>query len=524
MGQPIAHGNRNATDGFSIGLCSAVTAPVLCIAVAKMALNLAVTLGDDYFRDEYYYLACARRLAWGYVDHPPLSIAVLAATRAALGDGLVAIRLPAILAGGVGVVLVGLLARTMGAGRTAQWVAALAFAVMGTSLVFPSYFSMNPFDQVFWLLAALIAAVILGGGEVRLWLLFGVVVGFGLLNKVSIGFFVFGLMVGLALSPRRGQLLSPWLWAGGLIAAAMLTPHLVWQVFNGFPTAEFIRNAQTLKIVAQPPLAFLGAQVLQANPATLPLWLGGLAALLLMPSLRPYRPLGIAFVAVLGLFLVQQAKPYYLAPAYPPLLAAGAIALERWRDRRQWNWLAPVVAVLLLTSGTMVALLSLPILAPPTYARFSGALGITAPQEERQQLAALPQFLADRYGWENLAATVARVHAALPRNERARAVILAGNYGEAGALEFYAPRFGLPPVISGHNNYWLWGPGAATGEVVIVVGIAPQDLAAHCQSLEEATRVVSPHALPRETNLPVMICRGLRQPPTRLWGLLKRYV
>lgn len=501
-----------------------MTAPVVYVALAKAALNLAVTLNDNYFRDEFYYLACARRLAWGYVDHPPLSIALLATSRTLLGDGLVAIRLPAILAGGLAVILVGILTRAMGGGRTAQWVAALAFAVMGTSLVFPSYFSMNVFDQVFWLLAALIAAVILGGGEARLWLLFGVVVGFGLLNKLSIGFFVFGLMVGLALSPRRRQLLSPWLWAGGITAAALLTPHLVWQVSNGFPTAEFIRNAQTLKIVAQPPLAFLGAQVLQANPATLPLWLGGLAALLLMPSLRPYRPLGIAFVAVLALFLFQQAKPYYLAPAYPPLLAAGAIALERWQARRPRALMAPAAGVVLVAGGAVIALASLPILSPAAYERFVDAIGLEVPQEERHDLGQLPQILADRHGWENLATSVARVYSALPPEERSRAVILAANYGQAGALEFYAPRYGLPPAISGHNNYWLWGPGPATEEVIVTIGLPAQDLQPYCRSVEQAGIVVSPHAVPRENNLPVLVCRGLRMPPTRLWPFLKRYV
>jgi len=500
------------------------TALVLGIAAARMALNLAVTLGDNYFRDEFYYLACARRLAWGYVDHPPLSIAILAATRALLGDGLVAIRLPVILAGGVAVVLAGLLTRAMGGGRTAQWLAALAVAVMGTSLVFSSYFSMNAFDQVFWLLAALIVARILGGGDERLWLLFGIVVGLGLLNKISVGFFVGGIVLGLALSPQRRHLISPWLWAGGAVAVAMLVPHLVWQALHRFPTAEFIRNAQAFKIVAHSPLAFLGAQVLEANPVTLPLWVGGLVALLVAPWLRPYRPLGIAFVAVLVVFLVQQAKPYYLAPAYPPLLAAGAIALERWQNRRQSAWPAPAVGVLLLAGGGLVSLLSLPILSPDAYARLAGTLGIEAPQEERHAVAELPQFLADRYGWENLAATVGRVYDALPPDERARAAILAWNYGQAGALEFYGPRYGLPPVISAHNNYWIWGPGTATGEVLIVLGARPQDLQAQCASVESAATVVSPHAVPRENNLPITICRGLRVPLMTVWRWLKRFV
>lgn len=510
--------------GPGAGSRSGLAGAVWLVALARAALALVATRGDGYFRDEFYYLACARRLAWGYVDHPPLSVAVLAATRAALGDGLLAIRLPAIVAGSAAVVLAGLLVRVFGGGRAAQGLGALGVAVMGTSLAFASYFSMNAFDQVFWLLGTLVAACILAGGDRRLWLVWGVIVGLGLLNKLSMGFFVVGLGTGLLLSAARDHLRSRWFAAGLAVAGLIVAPHVAWQVAHGFPTLEFMRNAQAGKILGRGPLGFLGVQVLQANPATLPLWAAGLVALLGAPALRRWRPFGIGFLAVLALLLVQQGKPYYLAPAYPPLLAAGAVVIERRAMRTGRRRVVAVLAGVLVAGGAVVSLLTLPLLPPAAYVRLVAATGIGVPREERHETGALPQLLADRHGWENLAATVARVWEGLPAADRSRAVILAANYGQAGALEFYGPRYGLPPVLSGHNNYWLWGPGPATGEVVIVVGYRPEEVGGYCRSLVPAATVESAYVLPRENHLPVTVCRGVRVPLGELWPRLRRFI
>jgi hypothetical protein len=416
-------------------------------------------------------------------------------------------------------VLTGLLARAIGGGRYAQGLAALAYLVMATTLAMSSFFSMNAFDLLFWLLCMHIAVRLLQSGDARWWLLLGVVAGLGMLNKYSVAFCVFGLIAGIALTESRRCLLSGGLVMGGALAALIFLPHLWWEASNGFPTAEFIRNATAHKIVAMSPAAFFGAQIIENNPFTAPLWLAGLGYLLFAPALRRFRPLGWMYIVVLLLFLLQRAKPYYLAPAYPALLVAGALAAERLRQR----WLRVALVVWLVVGGVTVGMLAIPALPPATYIGVTQMLGVKAPQEERSHTAEMPQVLADRFGWENMTATIARVYNALPPEQRARAAILAGNYGEAAAVDFFGPRYGLPGAISGHNNYWLWGPRGATGAVVIAVGIPETALQKYFATVEQTDTIISRYALPFETNLPVYVCRDLQMPIEKAWPLLKRF-
>ncbi len=500
------------------------TALLVYLALAKVVLHFATNGNYGFFRDELYYIACSDHLAWGYVDHPPLSIGVLAATRALLGDSIFAIRLPVVLVGALCVVLSGLLARALGGGRSAQWLAALAYLIMGSTLAMSSFFSMNAFDLFFWLACMLIAAQLLRRGDTRWWLALGAVAGFGILNKYSVGFCLFGLVAGMLLTSSRRYLFSGWTIAGGAVAAVICLPHALWQVAYGFPTAEFIRNATLYKIVPLPPAAFLGAQVIQSNPFTAPFWLAGLAYLLFAPSMRRFRALGLMYLVVLAVFVFQQVKPYYLAPAYPVLMAAGGLAVERVARRRSWRWLPAACAIWLGLGGVLVAPLAVPVLAPATYVRYAELVGIQAPREERSAAAELPQILADRFGWQNMVATIARVYDSLPSRDRARAAVLTGNYGEAAAVDFFGGRYGLPKAISGHNSYWLWGPGNAGGDVVISVGTPKAELEKEFASVEQAATIVSPYAMPLETNLPVYVCRGLEAPMGEAWRRIKRFM
>jgi hypothetical protein len=507
--------------GSSSGNRSA-DAILITLGLISIGLHLATNGNYGIFRDELYYLACSDHPAWGYVDHPPLSIIILRWTKELLGDSVAAIRLPVALVGGAAVFLVGRLARELGGGRTAQWIAASAYLVTGTSLVFFGFFSMNAFDALAWIICALIAARLLNGGSGRWWLALGLTVGIGLLNKYSIGFFIAAFVLALLPTAQRHMLGTAGPWIGGAIAAALFAPHVLWELEHGFPTLEFVRTAQQEKIVPMSPLDYLGAQVVQANPLLAPLWLTGLGFLLFSRTMQPYRVFGSMYVILLGLFLVQQAKPYYLAPVYPILLASGAIALERASSALRL--LRPVVAVWLVIAGIVVAPMTLPILPPDVLLKYSEALGLQAPREERRATAALPQHFADRFGWRNMAETVARVFKELPENDRRVAAIVTGNYGEAGAIDYFGPQLGLPNAISGHNNYWLWGYGSASGEVLITVGLPRPALENLCSSVEQKATIVSPYAMPYETDLPVYVCYGLTIPIAEAWRRLKRFV
>ncbi len=496
--------------------------PLSVWLLAGTVVLVQMVFGPRYglFRDEFYYLACADHLDWGYVDHPPLSMAVLKLVRALLGDSILAVRLTPALLGGVLVLLGGRLAQVLGGGRFAQTLAALAVAAAPQYLGQSGYYSMNSFDLVFWAGAALLVARLTPEDDPRRFLLLGTVLGLGLLNKISVLFFGAGLAAALVLTPLHRQLLraGPWLTAG--VAGLLFLPHLLWQVQHGWPTREFIENATRYKNLALSPLQFLGAQFLEINPANAPLWVGGLIWLLFARRGRPFRALGIVYVVAFAVMAAQHSKPYYLGAAYPPLLAAGAVVVESL----SWRWLRPIAVALLLAGGAALAPFGTPILPVETFIAYQKALGVAPPQGERSTLGPLPQFFADRFGWRELTEAVARAYRSLPVEDQRRVVIVTANYGEAGALNYYGRRHGLPPAVSQHNSYYLWGPGTGTADIALIVGMNPENLRDAWTSIEEAGRFHSPYAMPYEQRYPILICRGLKLPLPDAWRAGRHFI
>jgi hypothetical protein len=499
------------------------TSHLAALALVKLGLHLATHRGYGLFRDEFYYLACSEHLALGYVDHPPLSILLLWLSRAVLGDSLLAIRFLPAVAGAVTVYLTGLIARELGGGRSAQLLAALAAFAAPVFLRLNHFFSMNAFDLLFWVLLALIAVRILLRDEPRLWLAFGAAAGLGLQNKYSVAFFGFGIAVGLLASAQRRQLASRWLWLGGGLALLLFLPHLVWQVREGWPTLEFMANAQAQKNIPLAPREFLLQQIVMAHPLALPIWLAGLGGLLFSPRLQRLRPLGWAYLASFALLAVQNSKAYYLTPIYPLLFAAGAVVIEGFFERRRWRWGMPAAASLLAAGGVATLPLAIPLLPVETFIAYSRANVIGEPPTEHQEQGVLPQMYADMHGWEELVETVARVHAGLAPRERAQVRVLTRNYGEAGAIEFLGRPRGLPEAISGHNSFFLWGPGDASGEVLIVLGRSREELAEWFEEVERVDTVRCRHCMPYQNELPVYLCRRLRFPVRDVWDRVKNY-
>ncbi len=497
---------------------------VWALALGLVVLQLACGSRYGLVRDEFYYLACAEDLAWGYVDHPPLSIAVLAAVRALLGDGLLAVRLVPALLGGLLVLLAARLAGELRGGRFARGLAALSVTIAPQYLVLAGYYSMNAFDLVFWTLGALLVARLANGGDERLWLLLGVVLGLGLLNKISVAFFGAGLAAALVLTPLRRHLARPHVWLGGALAAVLFLPHVAWQMRHGWPTLEFIRNAQAGKIIALTPWQFFAAQFPEIHPLNALVWLPGLWFLLVTRAGRTWRALGIVYVVALLIFSVQHSKPYYLGPAYPLLLAAGAVALESWLRAPRLAWARPALVVLLALGGAAVAPLVVPLLPVEILIVYQQALGASPSAAEKHSPSPLPQHFADRFGWRELTDAVAQAYATLPAEERGQVLIVTSNYGEAGALNYYGRAHGLPRAVSQHNNYFLWGPGnLAAPRVVITVGMSADDLRESFASVTAAARFSSPYAMPYETRHAVHVCRGLKLPLDEAWRLGKHF-
>jgi hypothetical protein len=298
---------------------------------------------------------------------------------------------------------------------------------------------------------------------------------------------------------------------------------VLWQVANGWPTREFMANAQRYKIAASSPLQFLGAQLLNMHPLNAPLWIAGLVWLLLQREGRRFRALAIVFLTVFAILVAQKSKPYYLAAAFPPLFAAGAIAFDSALGARAWA--RALLFGLWPLAGLVTAPFATPLLPPDAFIAYMRALGRDpTPSGENQRMGTLPQHFADRFGWQEMTAAVARVYASLTPEERRDVVIVTGNYGEAGALNYYGRRLGLPAAVSQHNNCYLWGPGAGSGKVVITVGMSVEDVASSFESVSEAARLEPGYAMPYETRDPILICRGLKLPLADAWRQGKKYI
>jgi 4-amino-4-deoxy-L-arabinose transferase-like glycosyltransferase len=500
------------------------TTLLISLSLVALAAQLLSSGRYGYFRDEFYYFACGEHLDWGYVDQPPFVALVAYLVRRVLGELLLAIRLLPAVCNGLVVFLTGLMARELGGGRFAQALAALATLIAPVYLIIHHVFSMNCFDHVLWAFAAYLLIRLLKEDRPKIWVLFGLVAGVGLMNKYSVGFLGMGLVVGLVLTPARRHLVSKWLWLGGAIAFFIFLPHILWQVEHGFPTREFIHNATLYKNLAQSPPAFLAESILQVHPLTLPLWLAGLYFCFFAREGRSFRVLGWIYAAVLVLFLATNAKPYYLAPAYYMLFAAGAVAVESFNHARQWNWLKPASATALIAGGLLTLPYALPVLPVETFIRYQNWLGLRPGSGERGPSGELPQMYADMFGWENQVATVAKVYHSLPPEEKSRTIIYCSNYGQAGAIDFLGEKYGLPKAASGHNNYWLWGPGNWEADIVITVGESPEDVASSFHDVQEAAMVISKYARPSETNLPIYIGRKPKYPLKEIWPRAKQFI
>src|SRR6266480_1205769 len=451
------------------------SAVIVVFSMAALLIHLLTNGRYGYFRDELYYIACGRHLDFGYVDQPPLSILLLRVSQLLLGDSLFAIRLLPALAGAAIVALTGIIAREIG-GRV--WAVALACAATLSALFYlavGNFFSMNVLEPLFWMGAVYLLVRIINGGSPTLWLWLGVLLGLGLENKHSTAFFAAGIFVGLLLTSERRHFAEKYIWLAGVIAFAIALPNILWQALHHWPTYELLSNiAHSNKNVALSPAQFIVQQIVFMNPGTLPLWLAGLFWLFGSREGRRYRALGIIYLITLAEFIVLHGKSYYLAPAYPMLFAAGGVAIERIFVSHL-KWLKPVLLSAMLVTGALFAPLVVPILPPDKLVAYMRAIRFQPPRTETSHTAALQQVFADQFGWEQMVGSVAHVYHHLRPEDEKRAAIFCQNYGEAGAIDFFGPKLGLPPAISGHQNYFLWGPRDWTGEVVLVLDTRDDD-------------------------------------------------
>jgi 4-amino-4-deoxy-L-arabinose transferase-like glycosyltransferase len=498
---------------------------LLAIAALPLVALLACLSQYGWFRDELYYMVCASHPATGYVDQPPLSLWLLAAWRAIVGEHLAAIRvLPALMAP-VWVVATAALARELGGERGAQVLAALAAAVVPTMLGVCHVYSMNAFDLVAWPIATLLFLRATETGSRRAWIGLGFALGLGLLNKLSVLWLGAGFAAALVLTSRRKALATPWPYVAALIAAAVASPYALWEVRNQFPTLEFMHNATSLKMVGVSPFGFAKEQFLSVGPWTLPLWAAGLVAGLVPRTITGARSIAIAYLAVVVILIAEgHSRGSYAMPAYPALLACGACAVERSLRGSARTIARAVLSIELLSGGVLGACLALPLLPVETYIAVTQRIGLAPSTEEHLAMGRLPQSMADMFGWQELADAVGRAYQGLSPYERAHCVIFGQNYGEASAAAVLGKKYGMPRVLSGHNSYWMWGPGDWNGEVMIVIGSNAHDNGEFFVSVEPVGTSTSPYAMPYEQNLSIFVCRKFKGRLADAWPRLKRFI
>jgi 4-amino-4-deoxy-L-arabinose transferase-like glycosyltransferase len=471
----------------------------------------------DLMRNELYFLVCGWHPAFGYADQPAL-VPLLAAATQMFGHSVWLFRLPAVIATAVLVPLTVAFARLAGGNRLAIILAAIAAAAAPALAGIGTTLTTETFEPLAWTLSAYLIARAVLRDERRTMLWAGLVIGIAMEAKYGIVMWLVPMALGVALTPARRILTWRETWIGAGIAVVIAAPGLTWQAAHGWPFLEIIHN-HSADDINPGPIGFMIRQALALNPVLAPLWIAGLVAPFISARLKPLRFLVVAFVGALALNLLTNGKDYYLFAAYPTLFAIGAVVCARI-----WVWVAGLWMALAVGNFLLVAPILFPMLPPQRlFALLEHSHLRPRPDEKAAIGAPLTQIFSDELGWENLAETTAAVYQSLPPADRAAAAVFGNNYGEAAAIDVYGRALGLPPAISGDNQYFLWGPRGHDGRVVVVINGDEGWWRAHCQSLTIAATFGTPLAMPYERDRPIFVCRNLRGGLAQAWPSLKSF-
>ena len=500
-----------------------LTHAVPAIAGATTALLLAVGARYGFHRDELYFLEASKHMSWGYVDQPPLSVALIWLTRHLIGESVFAVRILPAIASGATVLCTALLTRELGGGRFPQTLAAWRAGFAPLILAGGHLAGPTVYDLLAWLVVSLLIARILRAGNERLWLVVGVVTGVALLDKETILLLVGGLFLGLLFTGRARTLASPWLWGGAAIALAIWSPNLVWEFANGWPTIEMSRNLHDEHSGLSYSIKYVPFQMLILGFATAPVWLAGAWALWREERFRTYRAFAVAFAilfAMVGLLMAD--RPYYLGGLFFVMLAAGSIVTEDvvHRRRRFFSekppkrrrvWRSERAAIeFVVIAGIVGLFVSLPIVPASSLA--------TVP------LQSINYNLGEMIGWPHMVAQIAAVYRSLPADQRAHAAVFTSNYGEAGAVDLYGPAVGLSRAYSGHNSFWWWGRPPDGTTTLVVVGYDAGYLRRCFSTVQPAGRLENGLGVADdEEGQPIDVATGPRSPWSVLWPQFRHY-
>ena len=501
-------------------------AVVWAIALAKLLFHIYFNNRYGYFRDEFDYMSCGDHLQWGYVDQPPLIPFLIHVSRAVLGDSLRAIRFIPAISSALLVVQAAAISRELGARTYALILTAVCIALAPQYLSNGGLLGTNDLEPAFWMGCAYFAILAIQRNDPRYWLWFGVSAGLGLEEKYTMALFGLGIVIGLLLTEQRRVFLNQWIWIGGLVAFLIFLPNILWNWHFDWPFVQLIRAIRAGgRDVVLGPVAWFFEQTLVVGFLTAPVWLAGLFALLFWKPLRPYRFLGWGYIVTYIAIYLQHGKNYYLAPIYPMLFAAGAVAVEAWLERsRHRGWIERTIAITLVVNGIYMMPITVPVFSPEHFLAYTKTLPFKLPMNEYSHArAALPQWYSDQFGWKEIADAAAVAWARIPEAERGDCGIFAQDYGQAGAIDFFGRREGLPGAMSGDRTYWLWGPHNYTGNCMIVLDDRKEVLDRLFTQVE-FVGLSAPNDWALEQQIPVFICKGKKfESWAKVWPKLKRW-
>jgi hypothetical protein len=426
------------------------------------------------------------------------------------GLSIIGLRLFSVLAQAAIIVLTGLMARSLGGRTMAQAAAALSIALSAIFLYEGTEFQYTSFDQLWWVLAAWCIVQLLNSENPRWWLAIGAVLGLGMLTKYNIAFFIAGILGGMAFTRARRYFLSKWFWAGVALALLLFLPNLLWQIRHDFISYEFLKSIHHRDVLIGRASGFFREQFLTClNPVAAILWLIGLFTAL--RSSR-YRMLAWMFLIPMLLFVAKEGRSYYLAAAYPMLVALGAVRAERWLDPR------PAV----LRIGIAGVYLNAVLIAGIAYCSFLIPLTDSGPLYSFA-MANNPN-LREELGWDTMLQSLETVRDSLSPAQQANVAILAGNYGEAGAVEILGAAYHLPPVFSGTNTSWLRGYPQPPPSTLITVGFDRDFLNQEFDSCRFAAKIPYPGSQNNEESSQysdIYVCGSPKQPWPEFWRKLQ---
>jgi hypothetical protein len=488
-------------------------------ALVALVVHLLGNAHYGFFRDELYFIICGRHPALGYVDQPPLT-PLLAALSQSFGISLFALRVVPAICAAIAAYTACVLAAEFEGGIFAQSVAGLVTIAAPEMMALGFRLSPDSIELCAWPLIALWTLRLTRGADPRWWLAVGGLTAVAAWSKYTVLFFAAALLVALLLTPERRALRTWWFPAGAFLAIVLILPNFIWQLDNGFPMLQLLQHDYGKFLLKNPPFPL--QQIIIMSPLLSIVWLGGLVWLLYV---RSTRFLGIAYLALIAIMWALDAKNYYPAPVYPYLIAAGAVPIERWTaSHRAWRIAAVAAIVVFAFPSTPFVL---PVLPLRTFVAYQETLGrlfdLRFHVDQRAGNNVPVEHYADMTGWPELAGAVASVYRRLPEAERVQAAIFTRNAGEAAAIDVYGKRYGLPPALSGNNNYWLWGPRGFTGNVLIDVNGNLRDDLERFESVRLATMFRNPYAMPYENNVRIFVCRGIARPLAVLWPKLQNY-